>query len=114
MPRIEELQFTKLVSGGKVYRAPCIVYPDSVDGRWWRSDGGRFAPGDFDSVVEKQPDIVILGRGLLNKVEVMPETLQRFAAAGIECEVLDSNQAADRYNELLAAGKKVVAAFHLM
>ncbi len=114
MPRIEELEFTKLVSGGKVYRAPCIVYRDKVDGRWWRTDGSRFGPGDFDSVIAAKPEVAILGTGLLNMVSVPEETLARFSAESIDLEVLPSKEAAERYNELLAQGRKVVGAFHLM
>ena len=114
MPRIEELEFTKLVSAGKVYRAPCIVYPDKVDGRWWRTDGSTFGPGDFDDLIAAQPEVVILGKGLVNLVSVPEETLARFSDAGIEVEVLTSKEAAERYNELLAQGRKVAGAFHLM
>lgn len=114
MPRIEELEFTKLVSGGKVYRAPCIIYPDKVDGRWWRTDGSRFGPGDFEAVIAAKPEIAILGTGLVNLVSVPEETIARFSAEGIEVEALPSKEAAERYNELFATGRKVIGAFHLM
>lgn len=114
MPRIEDLEFTKLVSDGKVYRAPCIVYRNSVDGRWWRTDGGSFLPDDFTSVVEAEPDVVVLGRGVMNMVKVPDNTVEYLESCGASVEVLGSKEAADRYNELFATGKNVVGAFHLM
>lgn len=114
MPRIEQVEFTKLVADGKVYRAPCIVYRDSVDGRWWRANGMEFAPGDFDTVVEKQPETVILGTGVSMMVRVLDETVARFESAGIACEVMDSRAAAERFNALYDSGTRVAAAFHLM
>ena len=73
-----------------------------------------FGPEDFVSVIERRPAIVVLGIGVLNKVTVLEETLDRFRQAGIECEVYDSREAASRFNELLAEGREVAGAFHLM
>lgn len=114
MPRVEELTFAKLLADGKVYRAPCLVFRTSVDGRWWRADGMAFSPEDFDAVVAAAPETVVLGVGVVNKVTVRKETLDRFAEADIACEVLDSVAAAERFNALFDAGRDVVGAFHLM
>ena len=113
MPRIEDVSFSKLVCAGKVYRAPVIVYPDKVDGRWWRKDGTRFSPEDFDDVIAAKPDVVVLGVGFTAKVTVPEETAARFRDAGIECFVADTTEAVEKYNAL-AATKKVVGAFHLI
>ncbi|MFP4330483.1 MAG: MTH938/NDUFAF3 family protein [Spirochaetaceae bacterium] len=114
MPRIDEVSFAKLVSAGKVYRAPLIVYPDSIDGRWWRKDGQSFSPEDFDAVLAKEPEVVVLGVGFNARVAVPEETKQRFETAGIELIIADTAEAVERYNALLDAHKKVVGAFHLM
>ncbi len=114
MPKIDDIEFTKLVSDGKVYRAPCIVYRNSVDGRWWRKDGGRFLPEDFSAVVDAKPEAVVLGRGIMNLVDVPDETVSFLESCGALVEVLESREAATRYNELFSSGKNVVGAFHLM
>jgi hypothetical protein len=113
MPKIDEGSFGKLVSSGKVYRAPLIAYPDSIDGRWWRKDGMKFSPEDFDSVIEKKPDVVVLGTGFAVKVLVPEETKARFDKEEIELIVVDTPEAVKQYNELLKE-KKVIGAFHLM
>ncbi len=114
MPRIEDIEFARLVSDGKVYRAPCLVYRTTVDGRWWRKDGGRFLPEDFAAVIDAKPEYIILGQGIMNRVEVTDETITHLQSCGAFVEVLDSKEAVGRYNELFAAGKDVVGAFHLM
>jgi hypothetical protein len=113
MPRIDEVSFTKLVSNGKVYRAPLIAYPRSIDGRWWRADGMKFSPEDFDAVIAEEPDVVVLGVGFTTKVTVPEETRDRFADAGIDLVVADTPEAVETYNSLLHT-KKVIGAFHLM
>jgi hypothetical protein len=114
MPRIDDISFTKLVSGGKVCRTTCLVYPDKVDSRWWRKEGTAFSPEDFDTTIASRPETVVLGVGFMNRVSVLPETLARFENEGIKCEVLDSQPAMERFNALVDSGIAVVGAFHLM
>jgi hypothetical protein len=112
MARIDEVAFAKLVCDGKVYRAPVLVYPDRVDGRWWRKDGTVFSPEDFDAVIDAAPAAVVLGVGFSAKVQVPESTVERFRDAGIECIVADTPEAVSRFNEL-SATRRVVGAFHL-
>ena len=114
MPKVDDIAFAKLVSGGKVYRTTCLVYRDKVDSRWWRKTGTAFSPEDFEEMIATRPEIVILGLGFMNRVTVLPETVARFKDEGITCEVLDSVPAMERYNILFDSGKAVVGAFHLM
>ena len=113
MPKVEEVSFAKLVSAGKVYRAPLIAYRDSIDGRWWRKDGMAFSPEDFDAVVQRRPEVVVLGIGFNAKVRVPQETKERFEREGIELVVADTPEAVETYNRLLAT-RDVIGAFHLM
>jgi hypothetical protein len=113
MPHIDEAVFGRLVVSGKVYRAPTVVYPDSVDGRWWRKDGMSFSPEDFARAVEYRPDIVVMGVGFMNKVSVAEETKKLLESEGIEYVVLDTTAAVERYNEVLGR-RKVIGAFYLL
>ncbi|MCD6333005.1 MAG: hypothetical protein J7L89_07005 [Bacteroidales bacterium] len=114
MAKIDDISFAKLVSGGKVCRTTCLVFRDKIDSRWWRKTGTVYSPDDFKEVISTNPETVILGIGLLNKLTVAPETLTLFEREGIKCEVMDSQPAVDRFNALYDSGKSVVGAFHLM
>jgi len=114
MAKIDDISFAKLVSGGKVCRTTCLVYRDRMDSRWWRKTGTIYSPEDFTDVIAARPETVILGIGLLNKITVASETLALFDQEGIDCEVMDSQPAMDRFNALYDSGKSVVGAFHLM
>jgi len=113
MPVIEDVAFSRLVAGGKVYRSATIVYPESVDGRWWRKDGMKFLPEDFDAVIARKPQVVVLGTGFQVKVTVPEETRQRFAKEGIRCIVADTADAVEQFNTLRKT-QTVIGAFHLM
>lgn len=114
MPKIDDISFAKLVSGGKVYRSTCLVYKDKIDGRWWRKNGSAFSPEDFDEAIASKPETIILGVGFMNKVSVLPETLERFEKEGIAVEVIDCQPAMERFNSMIDSGKHVIGAFHLM
>lgn len=113
MLKIDEVAFAKLVCNGKVYRAPLVVYPDRVDGRWWRKDGMAFSPEDFDSVIEAKPEIVVLGTGFSGSVNVLDETKQRFEREGIEYVIDTTPEAVERFNEL-AESRRTVGGFYPM
>ena len=114
MPIIDDISFAKLVSGGKVYRSTCLVYKDKIDGRWWRKNGSAFSPEDFDEAISSKPEIVVLGVGFMNKVDILPETLERFKKDGISVKVMDSKPAMEEFNSIVLSGKNVIGAFHLM
>lgn len=113
MPHIDEIAFAKLVCNGKVYRAPSLVYRDVVDGRWWRKEGMAFSPEDFDDVIKMKPEVVVLGTGFSNSIQVKDETKTRFEKEGIEYIVAKTPEAVEKYNELLSK-RRVVGAFYLM
>jgi hypothetical protein len=113
VPIIEEVAFSRLVVGGKVYRSATIVYPHSVDGRWWRKDGMKFLPEDFDHVIAQKPQVVVLGIGFSAKVSVPEETKQRFSKEGILCIVADTPEAVKQFNAMQKT-RTVIGAFHLM
>lgn len=114
MPKIDEIAFARLVSAGKVFRNTCLLYATDVDAKWWRKNGMVFSPEDFDGVLAKRPEVVVLGTGFMNRVSIPEATTEKLAAAGIEVIILESKAAAEKYNELLSRGRKVIGAFQLM
>jgi hypothetical protein len=55
--------------------------------------------------------VVVLSRGVHRRLQVQPETLAYLEARGVEVEVLQSEDAVARYNQL-AASQKVGALIH--
>lgn len=73
--------------------------------RWdWNETGTRHDPGiqpaDVEELVDRGARIVILSRGVNERLRVMPETLEILRQRGVETEVLQSEEAIRRYNEL--------------
>jgi len=89
-----------------------VVYANGLPGirgskaHWLSSE-------EFDRVigprVDAWPDIVIIGSGYEGRVQVEESILNR---TGPAVELLPTPEAIRRYNELRAAGKRVVAIIH--
>jgi hypothetical protein len=81
----------------------------------WRESGTRHVPGiqpaDVQELLEHGAEVVVLSKGVLERLQVCPETLALLERQGIPAHVLPTGDAVRVYNEL-AAGQKVGGLFH--
>ncbi|HVI03318.1 MAG TPA: Mth938-like domain-containing protein [Enhygromyxa sp.] len=81
----------------------------------WDETGTRHEPGvqiaDVEELLEHGAEIVVLSRGVHRRLQVQPETLTWLEARGVAVEVLQSEAAVARYNQL-SATRKVGALIH--
>ncbi len=70
----------------------------------WRETGTKHAPGiqprDVQELIDHGAEVVVLARGLYERLQVCPETLQMLKERNVGVEVLPTEQAVARYNEL--------------
>jgi len=67
---------------------------------------------DLDWVLAAQPEILLVGKGTLNRMRVSEEVIKVCQSAKIEVMALSSGEACDRYNEMRMK-RKTVLALHL-
>jgi hypothetical protein len=80
------------------------VFPDRV-GEWdWNETGTRHSPGiqpaDVRDLVEAGAEVVILSRGMQERLSVMPETLAYLKEHGVEARVAETLAAVQLYHEI--------------
>ncbi|MFQ6085295.1 MAG: Mth938-like domain-containing protein [Candidatus Bathyarchaeia archaeon] len=109
---IDSYTFGRIVVNGKTYTNDVIVYPQFVDGRWWRKEGHRLCIDDIRSIVDRRPEVLVIGTGHSGLMKVLPETKEYVESKGIELVAQKTTEACDTYNRLLKS-KRVVAALHL-
>jgi hypothetical protein len=63
-PEIQALRFGRIVIDGVVYNRDVIIFPDRVRSNWRRRDGHNLAIKDLVEVLEGNPEVIILGRGV--------------------------------------------------
>ncbi|MEQ8191120.1 MAG: hypothetical protein ABRQ39_24360 [Candidatus Eremiobacterota bacterium] len=44
---IDSYDFGTIKISGKTYKSDVIIYPDRVDGKWWRKEGHSLHPDDL-------------------------------------------------------------------
>jgi hypothetical protein len=92
------------------------LYPGGARTWDWTETGTSHTPGiqpaDVEELLEHGASVVVLSRGMNERLQVMPDTLERLDEAGVEAYVLPTERAVERYNELRADGHAVGGLFH--
>jgi hypothetical protein len=114
-PRIVEYGWGWLeVEGGARYK-DVQVGPKGAQEWDWALTGTRHEPGiglfEVRQLVEQGARVMVLSRGVHERLAVQPETLQWLQEQGIETHVLQTDAAIARYNEL-AESQAVGALIH--
>jgi hypothetical protein len=112
VPRIDSYRFGEIVIDGQRYGNDVVIYPDHVDGQWWRKEGHSLALEDLRLVLENPPQVLVIGQGSAGRMEVPEDTLSSLRATGIQVIVEPTGSAWSTYNRYREQ-RKVIAALHL-
>jgi hypothetical protein len=88
-----------------------IVLPRRVVRDWRRRDGNSLVLDDLRECLDELPLRLVVGTGAQGRLEPDPNALQALEERGIDVEVLPTEQAVRRYEELNPA--EAAAALHL-
>jgi hypothetical protein len=103
-PRIERISWGRIeIEGGKSYK-DAKLYPGGSREWDWTETGTSHEqgvqPGDVEEMLEMGATVVIIGKGMNDRLRVHPETLRMLEGRGIEVHTLQTEKAAKLYNEL--------------
>jgi hypothetical protein len=115
-PRVSRIEWGRLeLDGGRVFK-DAKLWPGGAREWDWRETGTRHVPGiqltDVAELLERGCDVVILSRGQELALQTEPEVLVALQSSGIEVLQLETKDAVAKYNELVAAGRRVGALIH--
>lgn len=113
MVRFEEFKFGSVKIDGQIYGSDIVVLPPRVMANWWRKEGHRLYTEDLAEVLAYRPAILIIGTGTSGHMWVPEETVSDMESAGITMEIMNTDKACDRFNELYEVGERVAVAMHL-
>ena len=105
-PAIEELSWGKVkVEGIDKPFKDVKLYPGGAREWDWRETGTKHSPGiqpaDVQELLENGALTIILSRGTLGALKVMPETLSYLEGQGVSSQVLRTPDAVRLYNQLV-------------
>ena len=116
-PRVSRLEWGRLEiegSGGPFKDAK--LWPGGAREWDWNETGTRHAPGvqvaDVEELVEHGARAVVIGRGMLGRLEVPAATRDALAARGIELHAAKTPEAVETYHRLRTEAPGVGALLH--
>ncbi|NBB74973.1 MAG: hypothetical protein GVY35_15065 [Bacteroidetes bacterium] len=116
-PRITHLSWGRLeVEGRDAAFKDAKLWPGGGREWDWGETGTHHRPGiqpaDVEELLEHGAKTVVLSKGINERLQVQRATLDALDERGVEVDVLQTEQAVERYNELQAEGKAVGGLFH--
>jgi hypothetical protein len=112
--KIDKYEFGEIYIDGKKYNTDVIIFPDKVESNWWRKEGHSLCLEDLREVLGYKCDIIVIGTGMNNMMEVKDEVIKYFRRKNIEIVINTTTDACKTYNKLTEKGDKIViACLHL-
>jgi hypothetical protein len=112
MNTIDSYNFGQIVINGRKYTSDVIIFPDRVQGNWWRDESHRLTLKDISGIIDENPEILLVGTGNSGLMRVLPEVEREAEARGIQLIVQPTGDACEIYNQL-SQTQRVAAALHL-
>ena len=109
---IESYSFGQILINGKKHNSDLIIFKDHIFDNWWRREGHKLCIDDIEEIINKKPDILIIGTGYYGLMKVPLELIKYLEANNIEVIIKKTKDACDEYNALHQK-KNIIAAFHL-
>ncbi|MFQ5690386.1 MAG: Mth938-like domain-containing protein [Gemmatimonadota bacterium] len=112
-PRITHLSWGRLeVEGQAGPLKDAKLFPGGGREWDWSETGTRHVPGiqpaDLVELLDRGARVVVLSRGMQERLQVRPETFEWLESRGVRAQALQTERAVERYNEL--AGTEAVGA----
>jgi len=115
-PAITHFEWGRIDIEGAGHLKNAKLYPGGAHDWDWKETGTHHSPGiqpaDVQELLDKGTRVVVLSKGVLERLETMPETLAMLNEQGITVYQLQTEVAVKKYNELCAAGEAVGALIH--
>jgi len=110
---IESYKFGQISINGKNYSSDLIIFEDYIYDSWWRKEGHNICIDDIKEIIDKKPDVLIIGTGYFGLMKVPQKLIKNIKSSGIKQVIVKkSGEACNEYNKLYKTNK-IIAAFHL-
>jgi len=111
--KIETYSFGRMIVDGKKYGNDLMICGDSVKSNWVREEGHLLKQKDLKWIVERGPDLLIVGKGSSGRMKIDERVRSRLKEIGIELWTDKTDEAVEYFNSKQGGSELVAAAFHL-
>jgi hypothetical protein len=111
---LEHYDFGHLVVDGRTFDRDVLVTPAGVQANWWRKEGHLLQLEDLRCLLGEHPKRVIIGAGASSRMKLAPDLEESLRQLDIVLQILPTDRAVERVNELIDSGASDwAAALHL-
>lgn len=111
-PQVQDYRFGHIVVDGRTYERDLIILPEQVVSGWWREKGHKLRAADLATVLEAEPEVLVVGQGAYGRMSVSGKAERVLEEAGIELIAQPTKRAVETYNRLREE-RRAAAALHL-
>jgi hypothetical protein len=83
MAKIDSYRRGQIIIDGKRYTSDVIVFPQQIKSNWCRKSGHEVCPEDIKEIAQEKPEIFLVGTGVEEGMQVLPETEQYLKEGGL-------------------------------
>ncbi len=110
--KIENYEFGKIVIDGKKYTSDLLIFENEIKSNWWRKEGHFLHLEDLNWVLNKKPNLIIIGTGNSGVMKVPQNLIEKLNKRGIKVIDQKTQKAVKTFNEKRNE-KNIAAGFHL-
>ncbi len=114
-PKITGLLWGEIATEAGIFRDAKLWPGGGRDWNWNETETDHtpgVQPADVQELLDNGAHHIVIGNGQQEHLEVTEETINTVSAHGVELEILPTQKAVDRYNELAETGDPVGALIH--
>jgi hypothetical protein len=113
MARLSAYSFGRVKIDDQTMTRDLILLGEEVLSPWIRKEGHRLYVDDLKWVLDRHPDVVIVGTGAFGGLRVPQETVDLLNEKGIELQALNTEKAVEVYNHCVEQGDRAACCLHL-
>ena len=111
---IESYSFGRMVVDGEEYGDDLMICGNEINPEWIRQSGHKLYPDDLRWLVDREPDLLIVGTGQSGRMTVTQEAKAYLDENGVNLWIGETDEAADYFNiKNEEEGEQIAGAFHL-
>ena len=103
-PRIEYITWGQITIEGQGAYKDAKLFPGGAREWDWQETDTHHIPGiqpaDVQELLDHGASVIVLSRGMLKALQTCDQTLEMLRERNIPCHVLETQEAAQKYNEL--------------
>ncbi len=117
MAKIDRMGFGWIIVNGKKHRHDVVIFPSGAvkkrKGGFLMFGSHTFKREEFEELFKEKMDVLIVGTGTNGVAKISEDAKSVIDKAKVELMVLPSQEAVEKFNELIQCGKKVGAIIHV-